>query len=330
MGFLDRFRVPTPRPAVPDPVPIATAPPVMAREFDVHGGEELLEVVGESFRQDALWEIVGGWQPDYIHREIEALLWPEPYVGDEGRADPNAVKVIVYERHVGYLSRHDAAIYQPAIVRLMQECPTGLVGLQGEVCGGGDRGGRTGFLGVFLSHDPATFGISPKRASEVPGFRTGLSEALLTDDEDDSYDLSWIGQLPANDAGAIPMLRRLLVDERDPIDRHYMLCELETRLYKSRDAFASALDEYDEVCEQHHSEIGVIRAALFEKFAKVPVLDTYRQAAIRAQKARSWDAVERWAQRGIDVYGTHAARPEAVDDLRKRLALAARKLTATK
>jgi hypothetical protein len=109
-----------------------------------------------------------------------------------------------------------------------------------------------------------------------------------------------------------------------------MLCELETRLYKSRDAFASALAEYDEVCEEHHSEIEVIRAALFEKFGRIPVLDTYRQAAIRAQKARKWDAVERWARRGIDVYGADPARPEAVDDLRKRQALATRKLESTR
>lgn len=60
--------------------------------------------------------------------------------------------------------------------------------------------------------------------------------------------------------------------------------ELETRLYNSREAFASALAEYDEVCEQHHGEIKVIRAALFEKFGRIPVLDTYRQATIRAQK----------------------------------------------
>jgi hypothetical protein len=303
-------------------------PRVIAREFDVFGGDELLEVVGESFRQDALWEIVGGWRADYVEYEVDALLWPEPYIGDEGRDDPNAVKVIIQGHHVGYLSRHDAAVYQPAIVRLMGTCSTGRVGLHGGIYGGGDRGGRTGFLGVFLSHDPATFGISPKRASDVPGFRTGLAEAQLTDEEDDSYDLSWLEQLPANDAGAIPMLRRLLVDERDPIDRHYMLCELETRLYKSRDAFASALPEYDEVGELHHSEMGVIRAALFEKFERLPVLDVYRQAAIRAQKARDWEAVERWAQRGIEVYGSDAARPEAVDDLRKRLALATRKLAS--
>jgi hypothetical protein len=302
----------------------------MARQFDVYGGDELLEVVGESFRQDALWEIVGGWRSDYVNLEIEALLWPEPYVGGEGRDDLNAVKVIIYERHVGNLSRHDAAIYQPAIVRLMNECPTGRVGLRGEVCGGGDRGGRTGFLGVFLSHDPATFGISPKRASDVAGFRTGLSEALLTDEEDDSYDLSWLRELPTTDAGAIPMLRSLLVDERDPIDRHYMLCELETRLYKSRDAFASALAEYDEVCELHHSEMAVTRTALFTKFERVPVLDVYRQAAIRAQKARDWAGVKRWAQRGLEVYGSDAARPEAVADLEKRVALATRKLTSTK
>lgn len=298
------------------------------REFDLYGGRELLEVVGESYRQEALWEIVGGSRRDRVSHPITALLWPEPYVGDGGD-DPNAVKVLIDERHVGNLSRHDAAIYKPGIAALMKTCSTGLVGLRGDVCGGGDREGRIGFLGVFLSHDPATFNVSARRASDIPGFRTGLSEALATDEEDDSYDVSWLSQLPLADAAAIPALRRLLEHERDPIDRHYMLCELETRLYKSRDAFASALTEYDEACELHHGEMTVIRAALFVKFERIPVLDTYRQAAIRAQKARDWASVERWAERGIDMYGADAARPEAVDDLRKRLAMATMKLAAS-
>jgi hypothetical protein len=35
-----------------------------------------------------------------------------------------------------------------------------------------------------------------------------------------------------------------------------------------------------------------------------------------------------WAQRGISVYGEHAARPEAVEDLHKRLGYAAAKIDA--
>jgi hypothetical protein len=177
-------------------------------------------------------------------------------------------------------------------------------------------------LGVFLAHDPALFGVSRRRASDVPSFRTGLSEAIATDLNDDSYDLSWLRDLPASDGAAIKKLRLLLEDERDPIDRHYMHCELESRLYKGRDAFESALSEYDSACELHDRDMGEIRPALFGKFGRMPVLDTYRQAAIRAQKAKDWPAVQRWAQRGIDLYGNDAARPEAVDDLHKRVAYA--------
>jgi hypothetical protein len=122
------------------------------------------------------------------------------------------------------------------------------------------------------------------------------------------------------------ILRRLLEDERDPIDRHLMLTELAKCFYRRRDVHASALREFDEVCEQHHAEMAVIRAALVTKFGPVPVIDLYRQAAIRCQKARDWDRMRTWADRGLAVYRSHAARPEAVADLHKRLALANWKL----
>jgi predicted Zn-ribbon and HTH transcriptional regulator len=118
------------------------------------------------------------------------------------------------------------------------------------------------------------------------------------------------------------------VAERDPIDRHFMLSELGKCLYASREAFASALDEFDAVCVQHHSEMDVIRAALAEKFGRVPVIEMYRQAAIRCQKAHDWPQVRLWADRGLAVYGTEAARPQAVDDLKKRLAHADMKIAA--
>jgi hypothetical protein len=300
---------------------------VVAADFDVFPGGETLEVVGESYRQEALWAIVGGLRREYVSHAIEALLLPVPYVSEAGdRDDPNAVEVHIQGHHVGYLSRHNASMYRPGIVALAESCPSGRVGLVGEICGGGERVDGIGMLGVFLEHDPTVFGVSARRASDMPSFRTGLSEALATDVDDDAYDLSWLRGLPTSDAAAITELRRLLRDERDPIDRHYMHCELEVRLYQSRDAFGSALDEYDAACELHHSDMVAIRPALMEKFGRMPVLDTYRQAAIRAQKARDWAGVQRWAERGIDLYGPNAGRPEAVDDLRKRLAYAAAKL----
>ena len=140
-------------------------------------------------------------------------------------------------------------------------------------------------------HDPGDFGIAPvvppPSSAMRATIRTGLTEALLTDEQDDSYDLSWLERLPSNPIAAISRLRELLVTDPDPIDRHFMFSELEERLYRSRDAFSSALDEYDEACARHDAEMSGIRDALQAKFGKVPLLDTYRQMSVRQQKAKT-------------------------------------------
>ena len=178
-----------------------------------------------------------------------------------------------------------------------------------------------GMLGVWLLHDPADFGLAaivpPPPAVLAGSMRTGLTEALLTDAEDDSYDLSWLHRLPSDALAAIRELRRLLEHDPDPIDRHFMFCELEDRLYRSRDVFSSALVEYDDTCMRHDAEVDGIRAAFLAKFGKVPVLETYRQMAIRRQKVKDWQQAIWWVERGLALYGEQAARPEAVDDLRE-------------
>ena len=65
-------------------------------------------------------------------------------------------------------------------------------------------------------------------------------------------------------------------------------CELEDRLSRSRDVFASALAEYDDTCMRHDGEMDSIRDALLDKLSNVPVLETYRQVAIGQQKAKDW------------------------------------------
>jgi hypothetical protein len=230
---------------------------------------------------------------------------------------------------VGYLAREDAAVYRPGLVAL-QDQHRRRIGLCGVVVGGGIRADGPGNLGVWLSHDPSEFGLVPV-ASPLPPrvadrLRTGLSEALATDEADDSYDLSWLARLPSDHVAAIRELRRLLRDDPDPIDRHFMFCELERHLYRSRDAFASALSEYDDVCRQHDGEMDNIRNVLLEKFGKVPLLETYTQMTIRQQKAKGWAEAARWANRGINLYGNDAARVEAVDDLRRRLVACHQKL----
>jgi hypothetical protein len=262
-----------------------------------------LEVVGESFRQAELWRLVDPSQaPDErVRQAVIAVLLPEV----DQPQDRNAVSVWVTGLMVGYLSREDAAELRPGLLRL-QARHRRPIALGGVIAGGAGRS-----LGVFLDFDPAEFdadrdlyepraggsagsagwrpiaglGVSVNVAGSL---RTGLSEAMVTDASDDTYDLSWWAELPADDAGAIAQLRGWLSTDPDPIDRHYQYCELETRLYHSRDAFASALSEYDEACRAHDSEMDGMRAALIAKFGVVPVLETYRQAAIRHQKAGQW------------------------------------------
>jgi hypothetical protein len=287
-------------------------------------GHETLEVVGESHYQEDLWELAGGRSVDRIRCGVTAVLVPEP----ENVHDSNAVKVLIEGRLVGYLSREDAVAYLPGLERLRatHDSP---IALMGQIVGGGPREDGLGMLGVFLDHNPADFGLRPSQITHIGELRTGFSQAVATDLEDDSYDLSWHEQLSGSqDPGDIVVLRKLLAAERDPIDRHFMLAELGKCLYKSRDAFASALDEFDVVCVQHDAEMHGIRATLHDKFGCVPVIDMYRQAAIRCQKAHDWPRVRFWAERGLAVYGSEAARPEAVADLDKRLAYADAKIAA--
>ena len=283
-------------------------------------GDDDLEIVGEASYQDALWALCGGSPGDDVRHGIVAVLVPEP----ENPHDQNAISVRVEGRIVGYLPRQVAAGYIPGLRRLMSSLDAH-VALRGVIVGGGYRGGGPGKLGVWLSHDPAHFGIASNRsarwratsASEET-MRTGFSEALRTDLADGSYDLSWFNALPTADRPAIAMLRDLLARERDPIDRHFQFAELESRLYHARDLYDTALDEFDDACRRHDAEMDVIRPAFIAKWRKVPLLDTYRQMAIRQQKRKDWHACVEWCERGLAVYGGDAAREDAVEDLLKR------------
>lgn len=193
--------------------------------------------------------------------------------------------------------------------------------------GGGYYDDGPGRLGVWLEHDPADFGVhlASSSRSGPPGhssaggvMRTGFTEAWLTDAEDDSYDLSWFNDLPEADRPAIARLRELLAADPDPIDRHFQFAELESRLYHSRDLYESALGEYDEACARHDAEMEGICAAFMAKWGKIPLLDTYRQMAIRQQKRKDWLACKWWAERGLALYGQQAAREGAVERMRLR------------
>lgn len=297
--------------------------PVEKLQATLYSGHETLEVVGESHHQEALWEIVGGRTSAPVRFEALALLTPNP----DNEFDANAIEVRIDGLLVGHLSREDAAAYRPGLIRLMQHNEVPLIALHAVVVGGGRRGSGLGYLGVFLDHDPTDFGVASQRVShgrfQAGELRTGLSEEI---ESDHSAEMAWYRRLPEEDRAAITELRSLLEHEGAPISRHYMFSELEHRLYQSRTALPAALDEFDAVCEQHHSEMTSIRPALVNRFGAVPLIETYRQAAIRYQKMKLWTAAREWAQRGIDLYGDQAVRPEAVEDLRHRVIYATAKL----
>jgi len=307
-------------------------PAAQRRSVSAHllTGHDDLEVVGELSYQAALWQLSGGAVGDKIRCDTVAVLVPEP----SNPHDPNAIAVHIDGYLVGYLSRGVAQEYLPGLRHLMSRLG-GYVALRAVIVGGGYYADGPGRLGVWLEHDPADFGIAPPPLSrtQLPGFvnpggvmRTGFSEAWLTDAEDDSYDLSWFNELPEADRPAIAMLRELLAADPDPIDRHFQFCELETRLYRSRELYETALAEYDQACELHDAEMERICAAFMAKWGKIPLLDTYRQMAVRQQKKKDWRACQWWAERGLSLYGNHAAREEAVEDLIKRRNRAAAKL----
>jgi len=277
-------------------------------------------VVGESHYQEALRQVAGTPAKGTRVGKI-ALLVPEP----DNPYDPNAVQVQIDAHVVGHLSREDAAAYLPGVRRLMAGGK--FVALEAMVV----CGGSSGVFGVFLDHDPADFGLDRAtnlRSTDTGSMRTGFSEAWMTDVEDDSYDLSWYSGLPAGDREAVVVLRQLLRDDPDPIDRHFQFAELESRLYRLRDIESAALDDYDAVCRQHDAEMEGICAAFRSKWGKIPLLEMYKQMAIRQAKAKNWEACLWWVERGLALYGGDAARGDSVEDLERRRVRATAKLAS--
>lgn len=221
----------------------------------LYEGSDPLEVVGESHYQDALWATVGrgrGWE---VRHEVVALLVPEP----DNPYDSNAVAVYAAGGRVGRLSRETGAEMKPGVEALMKREGKG-VALNGVVVGGGN--GRS--LGLFLSYDPADFGLAPLHV------RTGFSSVDLDE-------VTWRDELPSRPPEAVTYLRGLLAEDGPPMERHFMFQHLEELLYQSRDAFASALDEYDQTCREHDAEMDTIRPALIAEMGGLPLLEMYKR-----------------------------------------------------
>lgn len=334
MGLFSRFKKPEVQPLNPatqPPAPSVSAAanrptqsptptqPTASVRATLYTGSETLEVVGESNYQAGLRRIAGEPVAGSRVRKV-AVLAPEP----DNPYDSNAIQIQIDAEVVGYLSRDDAARYLPGVRHLMQAGT--YVALEAMiVCGGSG-----GLFGVFLDHDPADFGLgrsAPSRRHPESGeIRTGLTEAWVTDVDDESYDLSWFDDLPPGDRDAVGVLRTLVQHDPDPIDRHFQFAELESRLYRLRDIEPSALDEYDDVCRRHDAEMDGICSAFRAKWGKVPLLETYKQMAIRQTKAKDWNACVWWVERGLSLYGGDAARGDSVEDLERRRVRALGKL----
>jgi HIRAN domain-containing protein len=291
MGLLDRLRRSSmqrePRGGA------AAGGSVQAAYFE---GDESLEVKGESFYQDSLWRVVAE-----IGREAPAILQPEP----DNEFDPNAVSVWVAGLKVGHLGRDDAAIYQRAIQRLMKEAGQP-VAVSARIFGG-EAGKPT--LAIWLYHDPSDFGLASRNRAPSGATRTGSRQAASP----------WRDSLSEDRLTAIKQLRKHLLDEADPAERHYLYNALEECLYASREVFQSALDEFEATCIAHHAEMDAIRPALVAEFGGLPMLPTYRQMAIMKQKAHCFAEALAWAEKGLALYGNACIRDEAVADLRKRV-----------
>jgi hypothetical protein len=322
MRLFDRLKAAR-KPVAPEPETRSPAPTTTVSAHLFGGGDDL-EIVGEASYQGALWTLCGGSRGNRIRHKIIAVLVPEP----GNPYDPNAISVHIDGNLVGYLARDVAVSYLPGLHSLMARCG-GHVALEGVIVGGGYYDDGPGRLGVWLDHEPRDFGVAPSKSAGGAGqairpanvtgaMRTGFSEAWLTDVGDDSYDLSWFNDLPEADRPAIAVLGELLSTDPDPIDRHFQFAELETRLYRSRDLYDAALQEFDVACQRHDAEMETIREAFMAKWGKVPLLETYRQMAIRQQKQRDWNACVWWAERGLALYANDAAREDAVEDLLKR------------
>jgi hypothetical protein len=151
MGFLDKFRQ---RPAQNVP-------------YRIVEGTKALEVVGEGHYQAELWRLAGGFRQERIRLPVVAALLPDPH----NQYDPNAVAVRIEGALVGHIPRPIAQVLSPPLLGMYQQVQRGeYIAVRGDIVGGTDGDtGRKGMLGVFLTWDPAAFGIAKVPSGANPG-----------------------------------------------------------------------------------------------------------------------------------------------------------------
>jgi hypothetical protein len=301
-----------------------------SREILILEGLDTLEVVGESYCQDVLWELVGGNSGQRVRVEVIGTLNPQP----DNKYDPNAIAVHIENSKVGFVAKELAAEIIEELNDLIKTNGGKVIGLRGVIAGGGDRDDGPGMLGVFLEFPAEAFGESshaPKYAPTEFSMNSGKSDALFTDLQDDSYDLSWMGKLGNDPSKRIVGLRKVLESNQEPISRHFAFSELEELLYQYKEVFPGALEEYDEVATKHQQEISsTIKTAMIDKWGKLPNLVVHRQSAIRHTKAKNFAKALEWVENGLRDYGTDAFKEEWILDLQKRVVTLNAKIEKTK
>ena len=281
-------------------------------------GFDPLEVVGESFYQETLRALAGP-TGERVRVPIQATLVAEA----NNKYDANAISVWINDRQVGHLSREDARRLRAGLLALQRQHGAAIA-LEGVIVGGGD--GRPSY-GVFLDYDAAAFGVGDwadeveitARPAGGSQMRTGFRNAVGQDAANEAFDLGWEFRMPEDRLQAIAYIRAQLSTEVQPVSRHFMFAMLADRLYQAREQFGSALAEFDEVCRLHDAEMDTIRPALITTFGGMPLLEVYKQSAIRHQKAHDWTTALWWAQRGLEVYGAEALNAEVTADLAGRV-----------
>lgn len=151
MGFLSRIF--GSQPSASDVREAATADLRLDAASD---GDDLIEIeiVGESFRQDAIERIAGPKEPEGKQVPVGITLRCEP----RNEHDRNAIRVEVFGQHVGFVDAKIAARVSPA----MQHTCGGVLEGRGLVVGGwhdGDNEGSFGVRGWITSKDVVRLGL---------------------------------------------------------------------------------------------------------------------------------------------------------------------------
>jgi hypothetical protein len=270
---------------------------------------EHVDVVGESFRQEALDQIgqltKGG--------TFNVWLLPEP----ENKFDKNAVRVMAGLHHIGYIAKEEAKIWSKRTLPLWFESRF----LYGEAWGVDEDPVWKGKRGVRVS---IFFGDETKqRKAKKNDFDTGWTAAVLGDEEDDSYSLDKLADVSGDPIKGLKKLKELAASESDLMSLHFVLMQLEEMLYHYRADLPDALDEFDKYAEKHHQLLkSQLQSLLISKFGAMPRIPLYRQAAIRHEKAGDFDQALEWTKRGLDIYTVEVSRAIAAEkdfaDLSKR------------